>query len=58
MSRRRPSPDLLIGLVVLLAFALFVAFYLGFGGMGMAHFLAGLIIAVVGGAVAFLRGRR
>lgn len=59
MRRRRPpSPEILIGLVVLLAFALFVAFYLGFGGMGMAHFLAGMIIAVVGGVAAFIRTRR
>ena len=58
MTRRPPSPEILIGLVVLLGFALFVAFYLGFGGMGMAHFLAGMIIAVVGGVAAFLRGRR
>ncbi|WP_458097018.1 hypothetical protein [Roseomonas sp. WA12] len=59
MRRRRPpSPELLIGLVILLGFTLFVAFYLGFGGFGMAHFLAGMIIAVVGGAAAFIRTRR
>ena len=57
-GRRPPSPGILIGLVVLLAVGLFIAFYLGFGGMGMAHFLAGMIIAVVGGVAAFIGGRR
>ncbi|WP_338662510.1 hypothetical protein VQH23_20430 [Pararoseomonas sp. SCSIO 73927] len=59
MKYRPPrTPGLLLAMIALLGFALFVAFGLGFGGFGMAHFLAGLIIAVVGGAFGLLRGRR
>ncbi|MCR0981267.1 hypothetical protein [Roseomonas populi] len=52
------TPGLLIAMVALLGFGLFVAFGLGFGGFGMAHFLGGLIIAVVVGAIGLLKGRR
>ena len=59
MKYRPPRTlPLLIAMVVVLGVALFVAFGLNFGGFGMAHFLGGLIIAVVAGAFGLLRGRR
>jgi hypothetical protein len=48
----------LVGLIILLGLGLLTAFGLGFGGMGMAHVLAGLIIAVVGGAAAMMGWRK
>ncbi|HEY8612399.1 MAG TPA: hypothetical protein VIL69_14045 [Roseomonas sp.] len=56
--RRPPSPAVLVGLIILLGLGLLTAFGLGFGGMGMAHVLAGLIIAVVGGAAAMMGWRK
>jgi hypothetical protein len=56
--RRPPSPAALIALVVLLGVGLVVAFGLGRGGLGMAHFLGAMIIAVVGGVVALIGGRK
>lgn len=52
------TPGLLVAMLAILGLALFVAFGLGFGGLGMANFLGGLIIAVVVGAFAMLRRRR
>ncbi|MBP0446005.1 hypothetical protein J8J14_14605 [Roseomonas sp. SSH11] len=57
-NRPPPSPVVLAGLIILLGVGLFIAFGLNMGGLGMAHMLAGLIVAVVGGLFAFMGGRR
>ena len=57
-QRPPPSPVVLAGLIILLGLALFIAFVLNMGGLGLAHVLAGLIIAVVGGFFALMKGRR
>ncbi|SHJ63161.1 hypothetical protein SAMN02745194_02999 [Roseomonas rosea] len=58
--RQRPplSPVVLAGFIILLGVALFIAFVLNQGGLGLAHVLAGLIVAVVGGLFAMMKGRR
>ncbi|MBP0492736.1 hypothetical protein [Roseomonas indoligenes] len=52
------TPGLLIAMIAVLGLGLFVAFGLGFGGFGMAHFLGYLMIAIAVGAFGLLRRRR
>ena len=56
--RRPPSPVVLLGAVVLIGAILLMAVELGRGGIGAAHLLGGLVILVVSGAFAMLRGGR
>jgi len=59
MKPGRPLPPAALALAaIVLGIGLFIAFGLGMGGMGMAHMLAGLIVAVAVGAFALLKGRR
>jgi hypothetical protein len=57
-QRPPPSPVVLAGFIILLGVALFIAFVLNRGGLGLAHVMAGLIVAVVGGLFALMKGRR
>jgi hypothetical protein len=55
----RPPP-LLVVLITLagLGLALFVVQDMGRGGVGLAHYMAGAIIALVGAGFAMMKGKR
>ncbi|WP_159348917.1 hypothetical protein [Roseomonas harenae] len=55
----RPPP-LLVVLITLagLGLALFVVLDMGRGGVGLAHYMAGAIIALVGAGFAMMKGKR
>ena len=56
--RRAPSPVVLAAAVAIIAAVVFMVVELGRGGVGTAHLLGGLIILVVGGVFAMLKGGR
>jgi hypothetical protein len=53
-------PPLLVVLITLsgLGLALFVVLGMGRGGVGLAHYMGGAIIALVGAGFAMMKGKR
>jgi len=59
MKRGRPLPPVALALAVgLIGVVLLIAFGLQRGGVGTAHILAGLVVAVVGSVLTMMKGRR